>query len=664
MQAKSDVAFPGICFWQTKNLQKINFINEGDFRKSALLKVLGIDRSPLVDSFGVTDESEIRKRQEIMRFFIDNPTMGEKLCCLPMENAKLPMDNRSFLWHYQPDRKENLFVELIHRVQALCAKDHVPSEVKAFVDFMLESESKIREHEESLVRLVEDQVQLAASMEGVITVHVDLSSYRRESKVTHSHIFGYRKFSYGEACFVEKKVPRIFKNTFMKIVGGRTVAQWMVDRINAYSRRYYNSTQLLSGEAPKEVQEAVLKRLSIFCETHNMGNICERSYASRAKDALLSFAIRYDGGGLQIKLLDVSVPLVSSQEEEISELQKGRRRGHDYVNDDFPGYSRWEIKKAQKANVQCNIEMIRMQHRLVAAQIAQFMHENGEFAEWQKISADAVDLKFKWYHIQELYKLPDVIETFNTVKAYRDFFITHVKMLQHVISLSQAFTKTSHNANLTMEFPIFLPDDQHLVSFASLVPIRLMSHGVAAEKIVPLMSLPNINGQIIAFTGQNAGGKSTAEEAIIDAVFLAQSGFPIFGTGMSLNIKKQIGMVFLERGSGSTCELLLQKSKKLLEALQSDAHPHKTLLILDEIGTGTQEVDGYEVGKLLLKKLSSSGCSVIFSTQITELAKFAKESLGTACFNFDLVHHIAPGIGGGGINKLMQAVGIDRLLRE
>lgn len=123
-------------------------------------------------------------------------------------------------------------------------------------------------------------------------------------------------------------------------------------------------------------------------------------------------------------------------------------------------------------------------------------------------------------------------------------------------------------------------------------------------------------------------------------------------------------MVFLERGSGSTCELLLQKSKKILEALQSGACPHSTLLILDEIGTGTQEVDGFEFGKRLLKRLSISGCSVIFSTQITELAKFAKESLGTACFNFDLGHHIAPGIGSGGINALMQAVGIDQLLQE
>ena len=56
-------------------------------------------------------------------------------------------------------------------------------------------------------------------------------------------------------------------------------------------------------------------------------------------------------------------------------------------------------------------------------------------------------------------------------------------------------------------------------------------------------------------------------EALIAAIYLAQSGLPVFGAKLSLNVKKIIGMVFLERGSGSTLQLLLEKYKSLLVSL-------------------------------------------------------------------------------------------------
>lgn len=67
---------------------------------------------------------------------------------------------------------------------------------------------------------------------------------------------------------------------------------------------------------------------------------------------------------------------------------------------------------------------------------------------------------------------------------------------------------------------------------------------------------------------------------------MAQSGLLVFGTDFRLNPKSKIGMVFLERGSGSTLELLLRKSKDILEARNGEGNG--TIFVLDELGTGTQ----------------------------------------------------------------------------
>ena len=112
--------------------------------------------------------------------------------------------------------------------------------------------------------------------------------------------------------------------------------------------------------------------------------------------------------------------------------------------------------------------------------------------------------------------------------------------------------------------------------------------------------------------------------AVVTNIFLAQSGLPVFGQGFRLNVKDVLGMMFIERGSGSTCELLLDKIVKILKEIKH-VHNSKVVLVLDEVGTGTQEMDGYKLGQDVLSKLSELGVSVLFSTQIMALAEFAKK---------------------------------------
>ena len=211
--------------------------------------------------------------------------------------------------------------------------------------------------------------------------------------------------------------------------------------------------------------------------------------------------------------------------------------------------------------------------------------------------------------------------------------------------------------------PGYFKRRKSLVSFDMLYPVHLLrnSEGKKIDKkneLVPITELPAINGQIISFTGQNAGGKSTTMEALIAAIYLAQSGLPVFGSKLSLNVKKIIGMVFLERGSRSTLQLLLEKYKSLLVSLDK-CDRNGIVLFLDQVGTGTQEVGGLGFAKSYCKNFGRRECSVVFCTRITDWRKMQKTSSNAECFQFNLQHQISRGIGLGGIDKLMKKIGLD-----
>jgi hypothetical protein len=83
---------------------------------------------------------------------------------------------------------------------------------------------------------------------------------------------------------------------------------------------------------------------------------------------------------------------------------------------------------------------------------------------------------------------------------------------------------------------------------------------------------------------------------------------------------------------------------------------------LSTTGSGTQELAGLELGQDLLRTLAKRGVSVIFSTQITSLAEFARDELDSLCFKLDDKHHVSEGIGDGGMKELRRRTGLEKLL--
>jgi len=121
-------------------------------------------------------------------------------------------------------------------------------------------------------------------------------------------------------------------------------------------------------------------------------------------------------------------------------------------------------------------------------------------------------------------------------------------------------------------------------------------------------------------------------------------------------------VVASEIGKGSTAQVLVTKIANVLRGVAKFKN-HQVVVMLDELGTGTQQDAGLKLGQDVLKKLHKDGFSVYFSTQILELAHWVEDNLGGKCFKMGKNHTIEPGIANGAMNDLREKSGLNMLLQ-
>lgn len=213
-------------------------------------------------------------------------------------------------------------------------------------------------------------------------------------------------------------------------------------------------------------------------------------------------------------------------------------------------------------------------------------------------------------------------------------------------------------------FPDFVSDEKNIISFDQLIPIHLIGQrnqqrtaDMTIDDLRPINNLPPLNGKIISITGQNGGGKTALEIALINATVIAHMGYPVFAKYFQLNTKDILATVFVEKGEGSMLQLLMEKMRIVAETVKSHDHK-KIVIIMDELLTGTQEASGLKIGRQFLHLLAENKCSVMFVTQITSLAQYAELELGSLSFHFNKDGLLLPGIGSGNAELLAEKVGL------
>ncbi|MFQ5863992.1 MAG: endonuclease MutS2 [bacterium] len=195
--------------------------------------------------------------------------------------------------------------------------------------------------------------------------------------------------------------------------------------------------------------------------------------------------------------------------------------------------------------------------------------------------------------------------------------LTHLDFIQARARLSQALECNCPALNEQNSIEIF--DGKH--------PL-LVLRKTGRENVVPLdLTIGNVFNTLV-ITGPNAGGKTVALKTVGLFALMVQTGIPIPASPDSKmpifeKIFADIGDLQSIEQDLSTFTSHMQRIENILENATS-----KSLVLVDEIGVGTDPEEGAALAVAFLEDLTERGCVTIVTTHHGTLKAFAYDCKG------------------------------------
>ncbi len=178
--------------------------------------------------------------------------------------------------------------------------------------------------------------------------------------------------------------------------------------------------------------------------------------------------------------------------------------------------------------------------------------------------------------------------------------------------------------------PIEIRDDET-------IHLKKARHPMLGADAVPLNITVGRDYRTLIITGPNTGGKTITLKTVGLMVLMTQSGLlPPVGKGSHISIFKQI---LVDIGDSQSIEQSLSTfsghMKNLVEIVQKSAR--RTLVLIDEIGTGTDPKDGAALGIAILEEIYNRGSITLSSTHYSKIKEYSEihEGFMNASMDFD-----------------------------
>ena len=186
-------------------------------------------------------------------------------------------------------------------------------------------------------------------------------------------------------------------------------------------------------------------------------------------------------------------------------------------------------------------------------------------------------------------------------------------------------------ALLTLDFGAIKPDFYDTSAFSwkeAVHPLLVLSLKKENRQIVPLDIYLNDEQHLLLISGPNAGGKSVCLKTVGLLQYMLQCGMPIpVQEGSKAGIFHQL---FIDIGDEQSIEndLSTYSSHLLNMKYFLRNSDERTLVLIDEFGTGTEPMLGGAIAEAILNRLNQQKTFGIITTHYTNLKHFATSAPG------------------------------------
>ncbi len=186
-------------------------------------------------------------------------------------------------------------------------------------------------------------------------------------------------------------------------------------------------------------------------------------------------------------------------------------------------------------------------------------------------------------------------------------------------------------ALLTIEIDAIKPDMANypvIDWFRAIHPLLMKTLKKENRKIVPLNIRLTEERHILLISGPNAGGKSVCLKTVGLLQYMLQCGLPIpISEGSRTGIFSRL---FIDIGDEQSLENDLSTYSSHLLNMKHFVKfsDEKTLILIDEFGTGTEPMLGGAIAESILDKLNQLGTFGVITTHYTNLKHFASSAAG------------------------------------
>ncbi len=162
--------------------------------------------------------------------------------------------------------------------------------------------------------------------------------------------------------------------------------------------------------------------------------------------------------------------------------------------------------------------------------------------------------------------------------------------------------------------------------------------GHPPRQVVPIDVRLGDDFDVLMVTGPNTGGKTVTLKTVGLLAMMTQCGIPIpVGEGSRLPVYKRI---FIDIGDEQSLQQSLSTFSAHLATLQEIIRKssERTLVLIDELGAGTDPDEGAAIGQAIIAELLSLGAKAIVTTHLGVLkaVAFTSPRVDNACVEFDV----------------------------